>query len=202
MAVFKGPLSEYSPDMAQKRSEIRRHADRGVPEKAGEILACGRVAHLAFLEEEQPFAIPFGYHFDPANPESLYLHGSRASRALHVAASGAPLCVTVTLLDGLVYSKSAMHHSMNYRSVVCFGRGREVVDHARQRIIYDGMIARYFPGRTAGRDYQEATPAQLDGTLLVEVMIEDWSAKSRTGGPTGPLDSDTLAPGTCGVLEP
>jgi len=187
--------------MIQARNEIRRHADRSVPEQAAAILAAGRVAHLAFTEDSQPFTIPFGYHFDGAQPEWLYLHGSRASRALHVAASGAPLCVAVTLLDGLVYSKTALNHSINYRSVVCFGRGREVIDAEAQKRIYEGMIRRYHPGRTPGRDYAPPLDEHLKATLLVEISIEDWSAKSRTGGPMGPLDADPQAPGTCGVEE-
>ncbi|PWT97597.1 MAG: pyridoxamine 5'-phosphate oxidase family protein [Terriglobia bacterium] len=186
--------------MDKKRSEIRRHADRSVAEKAVEILAAGRVAHLAFIEDQQPFAIPFGYHFDPRHPDRLFVHGSRASRALHIAASGAPVCVTVTLVDGLVYSKSAMYHSMNYRSVVCFGRGREVTDRETQRQIYEDMVRRYFPGRTAGRDYAPPPDPHLEATLLVEVLIEEASAKAREGGPAGPLDDDDTAPGTRGVV--
>ncbi|MBZ5576237.1 MAG: pyridoxamine 5'-phosphate oxidase family protein [Acidobacteriia bacterium] len=185
--------------MVNSRSEIRRHPERGVPEQAALFLAAGRVAHVAFVEGEQPIAVPFGYQFDPGRPDRLYLHGSPASRALRLAASGAPLCVTVTILDGLVYSKTALNHSMNYRSVVCFGRGRQVTDHGRQQAVYAGMVGRYFPGRTAGRDYAPATPAQLDATLLVEVEIEECSAKTREGGPTGPADHDAAAPGTCGV---
>ena len=200
VAISKEPFSEYSPSMAKKRSEIQRHPDRGAPARAAEFLAAGRVAHLAFLEGEQPIAIPFAYHFDPAWPERLYLHGSPASRALRLAASGAPLCVTVTLVDGFVYSKSAMYHSMNYRSVVCFGRGSLVTDRSTQQTVYEGMVRRHFPGRTPGKDYAPATDAQLDATLLVEVAIEECSAKMREGGPAGPLDADPAAPGTCGVL--
>src|SRR4051812_24415727 len=132
--------------MPEKRSEIQRHPERGVPERAAEFLAAGRVAHLAFTEGEQPMAIPFGYQFDPASPDKLYLHGSPASRALGLAASGVPVCVTVTLLDGLVYSRNALYHSMNYRCVVCLGRGREITDHATQQAVYEGMVRRYFPG--------------------------------------------------------
>jgi len=145
-------------------------------------------------------AIPFGYHFEAAEPDRLYIHGSRASRALNLAASGAPLLVTVTLLDGLVYFKSAMYHSLNYRSAVCFGRGREVKGEARQRAIYDRMIQRYFDGRKPGRDYAPATSAELAATLLVEIAIEGLSAKARQHGPAGPVDSDPEAPGTAGVI--
>lgn len=186
--------------MAHKRAEIQRHPERGAPERAAEFLAAGRIAHVALVENGQPVAIPFGYHFDPSRPDRLYVHGSPASRALQLAASGVPVSVTVTLLDGLVFSKTALNHSMNYRSVVCFGRGCRVRDHQTQQEIYAAMVARYFPGRVAGREYAAATTAQLNSTLLVEIQIEEWSAKTRAGGPTGPLDHDAQAPGTCGVL--
>ena len=77
-------------------------------------------------------------------------------------ATGAPVCITVTLLDGLVYSRTALNHSMNYRSVVCFGRGGQVFDADLQRSVYQAMVSRYFPGRTEGRDYSAPTPAHLE----------------------------------------
>jgi nitroimidazol reductase NimA-like FMN-containing flavoprotein (pyridoxamine 5'-phosphate oxidase superfamily) len=186
--------------MVRNRWEIQRHADRAVPEKAAGILMAGRVAHVAFTEDGQPFAIPFGYQYDAAEPNLLYIHGSHASRALAIASSGAPLCITVTLLDGLVFSRTALNHSMNYRSVVCFGRGREVTDPETQKRVYEAMVTRYFPGRTLGQDYAAPTAAHLASTRLVEVAIDDWSAKAREGGPTGPLDLDEDSPGTCGVV--
>ena len=187
--------------MVKSRTQIRIHPERSVPERAAEFLGAGRVAHLALLDGEQPIAIPFGYHFNPAQPDRLYLHGSQASRALMIAASGAPVCVTVTLLDGLVYSKTARYHSMNYRCVICFGRGRRVTDRTTQQRVYEGMVGRYFPGRSAPRDYALATDAHLDGTLLVEIAIEECSAKTREGGPKGPLDANTDAPGSSGVVD-
>ena len=114
--------------MPHTRTHIRRHPERDVMERAAPILAAGHVAHVGFVEDGQPFVIPLGYQFDPAQPDRLYLHGSTASRAVQHAASGAPVCITVTLLDGLVYSRTALYHSMNYRSVVCFGRGSRVTD--------------------------------------------------------------------------
>ena len=186
--------------MPPTRASIRRHAERDATESAGAILAEGRVAHVGFVEDGQPFVIPLGYQFDPAEPDRLYLHGSTASRALQHAASGAPLCITVTLVDGLVYSRTAMYHSMNYRSVVCFGRGRRVTDPEVQQKVYRAMVSRYFAGRTAGRDYSEPTAEHLEATSLVEVRIEEWSAKQRQGGPLGPRDADPEAPGTCGVV--
>ena len=203
IALFDEPPELYSgamtPAHASPRSTIRTHADRSVPQEAAQILALGHVAHLGFVEQGQPYVIPLGYHYSPASPGRIYLHGSPASRAMRHLATGAPVCVTVTLLDGLVYSRTALYHSMNYRSVVCFGRGRRVTDSALQRSVYQAMIGRYFPDRTAGRDYSEPTAEHLDATLLIEVEIEEWSAKIRTGGPLGPLDAADQAPGTCGV---
>jgi hypothetical protein len=186
--------------MTPPRSTIRTHADRSVPQEAAQILAEGRVAHLGFVEEGQPYVIPLGYQFSPAAPDRIYLHGSRASRAMRHLATGQPVCLTVTLLDGLVYSRTALNHSINYRSVVCFGRGRRVTDSAVQRAVYEAMIGRYFPGRTAGRDYAEPTAEHLEGTTMIEVVIEEWSAKARAGGPLGPGDDAEDAPGTRGVV--
>ena len=179
---------------------IKSHAERAVPERAAEILAAGHVAHVGFVEDGRPVVIPFGYGFDPAEPNRLYLHGVTAGRAIARLESGDPVCVTVTVVDGLVYSKTALYHSMNYRSVVCFGRGRRVTDHAEQQRVYQRMVGRYFEGRTAGRDYSIPTTAHLDATGLIEICIEEWSAKMREGGPKGPTDDQPDAPGTCGVL--
>jgi nitroimidazol reductase NimA-like FMN-containing flavoprotein (pyridoxamine 5'-phosphate oxidase superfamily) len=186
--------------MLHTRSTIRRHPERDLVEQAAAILAEGRVAHVGFVEDGQPFVIPLGYQFNPAEPDRLYLHGSPASRTLERLSSGAPVCITVTLLDGLVYSRTAMNHSMNYRSAVCFGRGSEVTDPEVQQRVYRGMVSRYFPGRTAGQDYSEPTAAQLAATTMIEIQIEEWSAKARAGGPAGPLDVEDGAPGTCGVV--
>ena len=182
------------------RSAIRRHAERGVSERAASILAAGHVAHVAFVEDGQPFVIPMGYHFDPETPDRLYVHGAQDSRIMRVLGSGAPVSIGVTLVDGLVYSKTAFNHSMNYRSVVVFGRGQAVVEPEEQRRLYRQMVARYFPGRTAGRDYSEPTGPQLEATALVAIEIEEMSAKMREGGPLGPLDAAPDAPGTCGVV--
>jgi len=179
---------------------LRSHPERAVPERAAEILAAGQVAHVGFIEEGRPVVIPFGYHFDAEFPESLYLHGATAGRAIQRLESGEPVCVAVTLLDGLVYSKTALYHSMNYRSAVCFGRGRRVTDPSVQQRIYERMVSRYFAGRTAGRDYSIPTAAHLEATGLIEIRIEEWNAKMREGGPKGPTDADTDAPGTCGVV--
>jgi nitroimidazol reductase NimA-like FMN-containing flavoprotein (pyridoxamine 5'-phosphate oxidase superfamily) len=181
------------------RTAIRNHAERSVPEEAAKVLAAGHVAHVGFVQDGQPFVIPIGYQFSEDAPDRIYFHGAVGSRLMRHMAAGEPVCITVTLLDGLVYSRTALYHSMNYRSAVCFGRGRRVTDEAVQRTVYRQMVSRYFPDRTEGRDYSAPTEAHLDSTMLVEVEIEEVSAKMRTGGPLGPMDAIADAPGTCGV---
>jgi len=184
-----------------ERSQIRRHPERSVPDDAPAILAEGLVAHVGFCHQGQPFVIPFSYHYDRSDPGKVYLHGSVASRALQLLGAGGPVCISVTLLDGLVYSRSAKYHSMNYRSVVVFGSARVVSEEEKKAVIFDKMIDRYFAGRTAGRDYEAAPSAHLNNTLVVEVVIDESSAKARTGGPAGPTDAIDGAPGTCGIVD-
>ena len=130
---------------------------------------------MGFIQDDIPYVIPLSYHFDQGTPEALYLHGSVRSRAMKLLATGALVCVTVTLTDGLVYSRKAMNHSMNYRSAVVFGAAREVTDDSDKSEIFDDMVQRYFPGRTLGRDYNVPPSADLGITTLVEVRVEDWS---------------------------
>jgi len=183
-----------------QRTTIKRHPEREVPDEAQEILAAGTVAHLGFCQGEQPFVIPMIYQYDPAVPDRIYLHGSHAARALKHLASGAPVCVTVTIVDGLVYSRDAQYHSANYRCVVCFGRARGIKSSTEKAAMFEGMIGRYHPGRTAGQDYASPSEEQLRATAVVEVQIEEMSAKARRGGPMGPHDDDPDAPGTRGVI--
>ncbi len=181
------------------RTQIKNHPERAVPAEAAEILAQGKVAHVGFIEYGQPVVIPMSYHYNSENPHLLYLHGSTRSRLLRHTGAGAPVCVTVTLTDGLVYSRKAMNHSMNYRSVVLFGQAREITDEAQKFQLFDNMVQRYFPGRTVGRDYFAPSSDDLKVTRLVEVTIEEWNAKARRGGPTGPDDNTDDAPGSAGV---
>jgi nitroimidazol reductase NimA-like FMN-containing flavoprotein (pyridoxamine 5'-phosphate oxidase superfamily) len=184
-----------------ERSRVRRHPERSVEQEAAAFLTAGSVAHVGFVLDSQPYVMPFSYHYSAAAPDLLYLHGSLDSRALNHLATGAPVCVTVTLEDALVYSRTAMYHSMNYRSVVCFGRSRAVDSADEKQAVFLEMVERYFPGRTAGRDYDAAPRNHLDATTLIEVRIEEVSAKQRTGGPLGPRDADPDAPGTSGLLR-
>jgi nitroimidazol reductase NimA-like FMN-containing flavoprotein (pyridoxamine 5'-phosphate oxidase superfamily) len=107
----------------------------------------------------------------------------------------------VTLVDGLVYSKSAKFHSANYRSVTCFGSAREIENHAEKERVMAEMTTRYFPDRELGRDYSAPTKEQFNEITIVEFLIEEASAKARRGPPRGPGDDDPDAPGTAGVLE-
>jgi nitroimidazol reductase NimA-like FMN-containing flavoprotein (pyridoxamine 5'-phosphate oxidase superfamily) len=200
-AAFRTPSPSASPIPHQgERSRLRVHAERAVPEEAADILAAGLVAQVGFAIDGQPFVIPMAYHFDPARPELIYLHGATHSRLMRHLATGAPVCLSVTLVDGLVYSRTALFHSVNYRSAVCFGRLAPEPSREERRALLQAMVARYFPGRTAGVDYDPIPDDHLDPTAFVALRLEEWSAKARRGGPKGPRDQDPSAPGTAGVV--
>ncbi len=182
-------------------TKVRQHSERAVPDRAQEFLVSGQVAHVGFEYDGRPYVIPMLYEYSSKQPDRLYLHGGPKSRVLDALASGIPVCATVTQLDGLVYSRDAKYHSANYRSVMCFGRGRLIEDQDEKRGIFEEMTLRYFPGRTAGVDYIPAPPTHLATTMVVEIVIEEISAKMREGGPKGPHDNDDNALGTRGVLE-
>jgi hypothetical protein len=184
-----------------ERTRIRRHPERAVPDETSEILADGLVAHVGFSDEAGPVVIPMLYGFTAERPDRIVLHGSRASRLQKLLVDGASVCVAVTLVDGLVYSRSAKYHSANYRSVVCFGRAREITDLTDKRSVLEEMTSRYFPGRTAGVDYQVASAKDLEEITVVEMTIEQSSAKARRGGPAGPMDADALGSGSRGVVR-
>jgi uncharacterized protein len=136
------------------------------------------VGHVGVVSDGQPFVIPVLYARDG---ERVYLHGSPLSRLLRTLAQGVPMCLTVTLLDGLVLARSAFHHSMNYRSVVILGEGRPVRDeeekHAALRAIVDHIV----PGRS--EDARVPSKKELKATAVIALTIDDASAKIRTGPP-------------------
>lgn len=190
----------------EERARLRAHSERSVPDETADILEAGLVAHVGFELDGQPYVIPMLFHFvPPADGEpgdgTLYLHGSTKGRLMRHLASGAPVCVTVTHLDQLVFSKTALDHSANYRSAVCFGTGRTIDDDDEKERILEQMVSRYFEGRTAGVDYQHPPAQHLKATLLVAVEIEAFSAKARRGDPNGPDDFDPDALGTAGLLD-
>ena len=134
-------------------------------------------------------------------PDLIYLHGSIRSRALQHLATGAPVRITITFTDGLVFSRKPMNHSMNYRSVTLFGAAQEVTHEREKFDLFDRMVQRYFPGSAVGHDYGVPPPADPGVTALVEVKIEEGNAKARRGNPTGPDDDKPDAMGPAGVID-
>jgi nitroimidazol reductase NimA-like FMN-containing flavoprotein (pyridoxamine 5'-phosphate oxidase superfamily) len=189
------------PPSTIANSTIRQHPERSVPDEAPEILAKGLVAHVGFVLDGRPHVLPFTYDYDPASPDRIHVHGSLSGTTLTHLAGGAPVCVEVSHVDGLVYSKTALYHSMNYRSVVAYGSARKVEDPKVKRAMFDRLIARYFQGRTEGADFSPLTPEHIDSVAVLEIRIQEWSAKARRGGPRGPHDDDPAAPGTSGVID-
>ena len=198
---MKEPATAVTDARLPTRAVIRAHPERDRTADAPQILAAGLVAHVGFVDRGRPVVIPMTYQYALDEPRLLYLHGGVQGRLMVHLATGAPVCVTVTELDGLVYSRTALNHSVNYRSVVVFARAAALQPQpaGRERILA-AMIARYFPGRAPGAGYEPPTRAQLDATALVALDIEEWSAKVRAGGPNGPGDDDPVRPGTAGVI--
>jgi uncharacterized protein len=179
-----------------KRTELRRIPDRGSREREtiNQILDAGFLAHVGFCVAGQPFVIPTLYGRDG---EKLYLHGSAASRMLRELETGIPACVTVTLVDGLVLARSAFDHSMNYRSVVAFGKARKIADAAQRirslRVISEHLIA----GRW--KEIREPSEKELKATTVLEFLIEEASSKVRSGPPLDD-ENDYGLPVWAGVL--
>jgi nitroimidazol reductase NimA-like FMN-containing flavoprotein (pyridoxamine 5'-phosphate oxidase superfamily) len=186
------------PGPKTDRARIRRHAERGVPDRIEEILDAGHVAHVGYTVDGEPRVIPFLYHYEDGR---IVLHGHAASQTLARLRKGVQVAVSVTLVDGLIASRDAENHSANYRSVVAYGTTRRVTDIVEKRRLLDAMTARYFPGRTVGQDYAAATDQQLLALEVVEVVIEEAAAKARAGGPMGPRDHDPAASGTLGIFD-
>jgi uncharacterized protein len=160
---------------------VRRRAGRGSYRRTTihEILDEGMIAHVGVTSDDgQPFVIPVLYARDG---ESVYLHGSPLSRLLSRLAEGVPMCLTVTLLDGLVLARSAFHHSMNYRSVVVLGQGRAITDPDRKQRALRKIVEHMVPGRSD--EARGPSPKELKATEVVELKIDEASAKIRTGPP-------------------
>jgi nitroimidazol reductase NimA-like FMN-containing flavoprotein (pyridoxamine 5'-phosphate oxidase superfamily) len=188
-----------APSSAVPSTKLLRHPERSISGDIADILARSKVAHVGIVENGWPVVIPMTYAFNPETPNVLYIHGSQLARILGGAAASARACVTVTELSGLVYSKTALNHSMIYRSVIAFGTMRVVDDAETKGDVLRRMIGRYFDGRTEGRDFSAPTPEHLNMTKMVAIDVEAWSAKSRAHGAAGPGDDDPTVPGTSGV---
>jgi nitroimidazol reductase NimA-like FMN-containing flavoprotein (pyridoxamine 5'-phosphate oxidase superfamily) len=162
------------------RTTVRRRAGRARydAETIDAILDEGLVAHVAFTSGGQPYAIPMLY---ARGSEEVYLHGSPLSRLVGRMADGIALCLTVTLLDGLVLARSAFHHSINYRSVVALGTGYPVRDPDEKREALRTIVERVVPGRSS--DVRAPSEAELEATEVIAMEIVEASAKVRSGPP-------------------
>jgi uncharacterized protein len=170
------------PSVAPKsrRVTVRRNPKRGSydPDVVFAILDAGLVAHVGFVHDGHPFVIPTTY---VRKDRELMIHGAAASRMLELGAGGASVSVCVTLLDGVVYARSAFRHSLNYRSVMLLGHARDVTDEAEKRAFLDALVERTAPGRS--KLVRAPSAKELDATRVLALPIDEVSAKVRTGGP-------------------
>jgi nitroimidazol reductase NimA-like FMN-containing flavoprotein (pyridoxamine 5'-phosphate oxidase superfamily) len=175
---------------------VRRLPERGSYEReeAFAILDEALVCHLGISGGDGPVVIPTTYARDG---ERLVVHGSPASRLLRSLKDGIDVCVTVTLLDGLVLARSAFHHSMNYRSVVVFGRAQPITDPEAKRAALGALVEHIVPGRS--RDARPPSDHELRSTLVLELPLDELSVKVRSGGPLDDPDDADL-PVWAGVL--
>jgi len=161
------------------RIRVKREPHRGRYDRQtiDAILDEGLICHLGFEVAGQPYVIPT---LHARVGDTLYVHGSSASRALRHAGSGAPVCITVTIFDGLVLAKSVFNHSVNYRSAVVFGTARVVPDEEKREALH-ALTNQLVPGRWD--EARQPTDQELKATWILAVPIEEASAKVRTGGP-------------------
>jgi len=158
-----------------KRLPKRGHFDR---DTVYAILDEGFICHIGFVVDGQPFVIPTGY---ARVDDNLFVHGSQASRMLRTLANGIDACVAVTLVDGLVLARSAFHHSINYRSVVVFGRATLVEDRKEKDSALFAFSEQVIRGRW--NDVREPTESELKQTTVLRLPLTEASAKVRTGPP-------------------
>src|SRR3954468_10891127 len=181
---------------ATDRTRVRRHPERGAYEREpiDAILDEALICHVGFVVDGQPFVIPT---IHARIGDVLYLHGSPASRMLRTLRDGVDVCVTATLLDGIVLARSVYNHSMNYRSAVVLGRAREVTDAAEKLRALEAVVEHMVPGRWS--DARQPTQGELDGTTVLALALDEASAKVRSG-PSNDFDRDTELPVWAGVV--
>ncbi len=179
-----------------ERTTLRRLPKRGVFERKAvyKILDEGFVCHVGFVVDGQPFVIPTAYGRDG---DTLFVHGARASRMLKALRDGAEVCVTVTLVDGLVLARSAFHHSMNYRSVVILGKARLVESDEEKLEALRAFTEHVVPGRW--QEVRAPNRQELDSTLVLALTLAEGSAKVRTGPPLDD-EEDMQFPVWAGVI--
>jgi nitroimidazol reductase NimA-like FMN-containing flavoprotein (pyridoxamine 5'-phosphate oxidase superfamily) len=170
-----------------KRAEYER-------ERVYEILDEAFICHVGFVAGGQPFVIPTGY---ARVDDRLYIHGSAASRMLKAVSDSIDVCVTVTLIDGLVLARSAFHHSMNYRSVVVFGKATVVEEREEKFAALLAFTEHVVPGRWV--EVREPNESEMKATLVLSLPLTEASAKVRTGPPIDDEEDYTI-PVWAGVL--
>ena len=174
-----------TPETQVKRRPERASYDRAL---AYAILDEALVATVAFAAGETPFAIPMAF---ARHGDRLLLHGASSSRLQRLLAGGARVCASVTLLDGVVLARSAMHHSMNYRSVVAFGQATEVVEPAEKLVALARLVDHVLPGRSA--ETRPPNALELKATRVFALPLEEVSVKCRSGGPLEDAEDLELA---------
>jgi uncharacterized protein len=162
------------------RTTLKRLPQRGAfdRESINQILDEGFICHVGFAVDGQQFVIPTGY---ARAGDRLFIHGSQASRMLRTLGQGIEVCLTVTLIDGLVLARSAFHHSMNYRSVVVFGRAVVVDEREEKLAALLALSEHMIPGRWD--DVREPSERELELTTVLSLPLDEASAKVRTGPP-------------------
>jgi hypothetical protein len=163
-----------------KRTTVKRLPKRGHYDRdtINAILDEAFICHVGFVVDDQPYVIPTGF---ARVDDCVYIHGSSASRMLRNLSNGVEVCVTVTLIDGLVLARSAFHHSINYRSVVILGRARLVDDEDEKNTALEALTEHIVPERWA--DVRWPNELELKATTVLKLAIDEASAKVRTGGP-------------------
>lgn len=178
------------------RTRVVREPQRAVYDRSvvNRILDEGFICHVGFAIDGQPFVIPTSYG---RHDDVLYIHGSAASRMLRSVSAGIPMCVTVTLLDGLVLARSIFNHSMNYRSVVVVGTGIEIQDREEKLTALRLLSEHIVPGRW--NEARQPNEKELKATTIIRLPIQEFSAKVREG-PVIDDEEDYAFPVWAGVL--
>ena len=179
-----------------ERTRVKRLPERGEYDRAAldEILDEALICHVGFVQDGEPFVIPTIHARDG---DTIYFHGSPASRMLRLMKKGVPVCITATIVDGIVAARSVFHHSMNYRSAIVLGEARLVESDEERLRAMEAVTEHVLPGRWA--EAKHPNEIENKGTLLVAVPIEEFSVKTRTG-PPGDDEPDYDLPIWAGVI--
>ena len=181
---------------AGRKSKVNRKPERGYydVETINKIIDEALYCHVSFIQDDQPFIIPT---IHARIDDQLILHGAKASRLLKQISKGNEIAIAVTILDGLVLARSVFHHSMNYRSVIIFGKGVEITDDKQKMKALKAVTDHILPGRW--NDARKPNEKELRATSVISVKIDEASAKIRTGPPKDE-EQDYSLPVWAGVI--